>query len=1185
MAFVENISGTATGRTWSISADWSIPKSARNSVSTVFDPAEISELIDFATPTGKELLVCNMESSSLTNQHFRGIVPFATREFASIDDIRDNLKVRVGGTVYHCFWSQFGVPYREGHATDESVRWAVVEWNSNMPAGPNTKTTAEIVYEAGANNEPTFDMSGVPLEDFELTVSYTETLSGTPYSIDLFDTILGSNPNNSSLAYLTHDGSRMYWQNVSSIAAAERIGGRKLIRAEAYFGRGRHHEVRRVSGFNTNSAAVETQGNIHVIAYFEICHDDTFMNVYLNIQNDMAYPYPSEPPDNGATGGTNHSAPTQVNTIESPLVQHITDMQVSFTAGSHTLYSAPWFVNNFNTGQGPFGVIDPVGSSVGNDWNIPIQGLGDLGGWGCAFTVSFASQAEADRVAQRPYSHIAFPTIDTWRNARKRGAYNTTVNVGVPDIPGWELPLMVPDQSLVDAWFAQGQGRHANWLSENWGYVNYVSGNPWNNLGGITDPFTASGSQKQFGYFQEGRAFFGPSPWDLYIETGESIREFTARPDAAVWGIEHMPNWYDYPTTNRSSFLYCYGSSIHRLTTNRMGRYTSTGAQPSFGGVQATRTNPDPQYGTTQNNQMNFFDHAHFGTRQAVFTCMLTQNPLLFDRSAAFAECARHYFTDTSDPQWSKLFSYNPADTSTRGEVRPLHGSHRHWLLSGEDRFKDVAVDRLVRWVDGPSWWNAAYTYPRSPGPIGVERTSNTRARTCGDPATEFNIQSGACFFSPWQSAHAFVFMLNWAWEYWENQTFVDYALTAAQTILRAALENSLLIDTAQISSAAERTVDGCWSVIATTHPDTSANGERDLINRHRFAIPRFVFCDYNNSSSPPPRLGRADTSGPWDLQLFMTNNYYANNTGAKNGGENVNWYPMVRAFPLFTDLVNVAGLQERADFIERTLRDVFPEVVSGAAYDSNGGYMCDTWQFFAAQSAGYATVQGTLGAIVQTLGGTINAQAGTTGGLTAQNHFEPLAGGEEGSARLSGDLTDANETGEALRGTSSGYTSSSKGSLKDITPSSVRDIYGTIDASGSSSGGLLATGRLAGTINASGRTDTTFLKSSVVGEVDGASSTDGDLQDVTILPSELQGTTDASASTAGVLVTSAPIAGSSSGETWSIFLDGVGYVFLSGSTSGTSQSSLVGTTKQGRTARHYIYLQRKVFNKKDTVE
>lgn len=500
----------------------------------------------------------------------RACIPFALGEVAN-ESALQGWTVNWRGADVPTYWTAVGAAHRDG-----SVRYAQAEWRGTVPGdGAAVAPTVVAQVVERANTAPpaaSFPLATV-FGNLGLTVSYTDPENGQSYSADVLARARAGT-NNATLT--TTDA-----------------GGRRLVRAEGYMGRGQHHEALRAGGWNTNTAAVLTDGNLHVRTWWEFGSGDTFGTLTILFANDAAYPTPSQPLD-----GSGRATPTDPGVLDDPLQRHIENLRVTFDDPSGTLHWRSWWTDSWDEGhgRGMWGRTQAVNGTGYRVWSMPIEGLAADQSWGVRF--SFARSAgEASVLARFPYAFQGMPTQDTWRAAVRSGSLPGSWSSDSVSISGgWMFPLIEVDQAQLDAWFQRGPTVHAQVMNGSihgtLGSANTPNLDPWNLLGAKYAPSGGS-TGRNYGGFQEGAIHLTGSPWELYYYVGAQLREFTAR-HGWIWGMEHQPRtWVGQPSQETCWYK---GSALRPESFNRWGRYTGAHDQnaprPQYRGSRARDDNP-----------------------------------------------------------------------------------------------------------------------------------------------------------------------------------------------------------------------------------------------------------------------------------------------------------------------------------------------------------------------------------------------------------------------------------------------------------------------------------------------------------------------------------------------------------------------------------------------------------------
>ena len=856
-----------------------------------------------------QLNFVNQETTAQTGL-FRCYVPWGTGEISDISVLKTNRVVEWdGGQIINtCFWTEFGPRHRDG-----SVRNSVVEFEATIPAGMSNPQAPTVIatVRSGANTEPTPVFPDTEIADMEIDLSYTDWENNQAYGPTSILAMARAGTNNAT------------WTETV-------IGGRKIIRAEAYFGRGTHYEQERVGGFNTQTAPVSTTGNVHARIWLEFYHNQTFGHGTLGLFNDAAYPSPAEPPDGGLRQPGNASRPCRLEPgageeLDDPIGQHFQDMRVHFYSPSQCPMSTRiWYVRNPNQGDSINGHMPRLNSR--DEFPIQIGGLGAFQGWAVKFCTSFRATQAFDQAyvnAIRPLTFLGLPTHDTWmgtdRTGTLPGAYSSNPTMRITT--GFRLPLLPADTSLQQTWFRQGKGRYDQFRDQqlfgNTGastpHANHYN-DPWQLLGHKVSP-TGGGAARQLGHLQEGRIIHGGSIYDLQILMGQSMR-LPARA-GHLWGLETIP--YFYGSTDERITVWFSGSELRGVSRNSVGRWSadsgSNGQTAHYQGQAESLSNPDFLGGIPSNGgKWGYLDHAHMGLRPEYITALLTQDPFTTDMVRAYAIMNSYRFCHRT------YFGRNPADSTQRGETRQLNTQMEAWWLTGEEVFRTNYLRRVNQWFTVPTGGTHRWT----PWPIGASPDGGAVGGPCDVPPSQrFNFSP---IYSPWQAAHSVVFLLNAALEWADfDATTTELMVDVVKMYIQSSAERCFALDETRISATAQRTVDACFQNVISWRPAA----EVAALLQFGYGCGRFY--EVQGLDNDPFDLGTEITN----VSLLIR---------PSNGGENQDNYPAMQAYRLFPELNSIPGFQERIDFIISALFDQFSGALVANGYDGTKGYALSSW-------------------------------------------------------------------------------------------------------------------------------------------------------------------------------------------------------------------------------------------------
>lgn len=880
-----------------------------------------------------QIAFTNMETSARTGV-FRCLVPWSTGDIPNLAFLQTSRQIEFNGSNVNTHWSTFGPDHRDG-----SVRWSVAEFEATIPAGSAAPTaptvTATVVNAANTQPTPDFTEFDALWANTDVDVSYTDSRNGTTYTLSLL-TVARAGTNNATYTETS-------------------IGMRKIIRAEAYMGRGRHYELTRASGYGTNSASTLTTGNLHVRLWFEVTSGNRWGHGVIQFSADSQYPYPSQPPDDGTSRG-NPSRPTQLDPasgeeLEEPLTFEFSALSVNFTnsasTSTDTQSAAWWYTPNAQSGSSCYGA-NPT-TTTGRAFNLGLGALGDQQGWPLRFTLAWNSaetlttlQVARER-ALRPYTFIGMPTHDTWMDTTRSGALPSPYDGDTLAIKGGlEMPLQPVPQAELDNWYQAGPARYSaliqqDYQSLGWGSNSTITRDwEWNLLGRRRNS-AGTGSAPHFGMFQEGRIWLANSVWDLYLQSAYTAREMGGCRYGMAWKQEDQPVLGRDAGIVANNSCWWTGTELHKTTNDCKGRYRSpnSGDRPVSGshyqGAVAEYENPSWNgLSVDQTNTGTWlrWDHAHFGMRQSFQHFLLTQDYFLLDMMTHHAvlnehrQCDRYYF------------GANPADAQTRAEARTHRSFLQMWLMTGDSRWPNALTRRVDDYVNGNAGGVGSSTANRrwQPFPVMAQNDTEAYVYPCDNTPRSNRVRKSPVFMN-WQAAHTAVFYLAAALEWSDDYPDECLIMTnIVRMIIRTIVENCCMAAPGELTGPAT-TIDGCWNHVLLVR--AANTGEIAALTNARYGIGKFFYVDPTGATA-------------YSLQSNITTE--TDNLNPSNDGQNQDHYPAILAYEIFADYRADADFVERAEFFIRRLQSwlVIPQTsnsyLSWAGHDSGKGYASDRW-------------------------------------------------------------------------------------------------------------------------------------------------------------------------------------------------------------------------------------------------
>lgn len=818
----------------------------------------------------------------------RSIVPFALGEVASEAALQD-WTVNWRGADVPTYWSAFGAPHRDG-----SVRWAVAEFRQTIPGDGQAQSptvVAEVVNRANVSPPATsFPLQNV-FDALGLTVSYTDPENGQSYSADILANARAGT-NNATLT-------------------TENVGGRRYVRAEAYMGRGTHYETARANGWNTNSALVTTQGNLHVRTWWEFGAGDEIGHMTILFLNDAAYPTPSVPPN--GTGNT--QAQSRPATLDDPLVRHIQDLRLTFTDPSNTLHFRSWWTDNWNENSGR-GIMGPFGAVAGTNfetWAVPITGLMDIQAWGVKF--SFARSAgQAEVLARLPFAFQGMPTQECWIEATRQGSLPGSWSDHEISIAGWEAPLRAQSQADLDAWYRRGPSVQNGVMSGS--RYPGSSSDPWHLLG-AKQSVQGGSTGRNYGGLQEGAIMLAGSIWELYERAGTQLRESCAR-YSWIWGFENQPRLLSPGPIGSGDSAWWKGGSIRQESRNGYGRFSGPpgprAVRPLYNGVEASSENPDAR------GRWEQWDAEHHGIRPLFQLALWTQDRAYMDLvyENAYAQCI--WFCEPG------LNSGGYANAGAAGETfrsgfRTLQIVYYGWWIWNDATFEECVYRRVNQWFDGPESWHAnARPAPSWLRTIGaIQPTKGTFYQCDASPNLRY---PGNPVFDAWQVAQGSVFYLSVAFDFASiNTTAAERLIDLIYVWAQVHVEHSCMIGPGLVPPESVRLLDACW------------NSSRITFRRQQGDIVDWAYC---RGVLAQDYVG--DNGTFLGLKEKMTDLIFSPST--TNGGENVNNNWMNYIWEIFSALQADTGFALRANYMRDAVHRQYASLTLGPqGYESQNGF------------------------------------------------------------------------------------------------------------------------------------------------------------------------------------------------------------------------------------------------------
>lgn len=870
----------------------------------------------------------NIDTSNALPGYKRAVVWFSTGEVASIASLNAAYSISWDGTPVETSWSELS--YRDWRGTlrtmaphpDGSIRAAVAEFSATLDAGAASPTEHTVVATvvARSNTPPTASHQTTAIGQLELSVTYHDDEESATYGpTDMMD--MARQGSNSATMY------------------EDDIGLRKLIFAEGYMGRGRHHQPTRTLGHNNFGGAsnppVEVDGLLHVTMDWQFPSGATWGVVTVEFANDQLCPYPCEPPDDGAAYAahptraslrTNHTGnrPTQLTApaevLESPRVRHLQNLQVRIQrTGGGTCHVYPMYIDDEETGAGPWGTVADAGSGW---WDIPITGLGIFKGWGMRFAVSFNSAAEAEQIARTFESCIGLIKYATsWdANDQPSGSWvdiRRTMDAfpytdDAVDMAGWEVPIKrdIPE-ATVTAWYAGCATDYSNFLGT-------TNANPWDLLGGTIDP-AQGGPHRQILWMQEADTYLAASSHRLYIAGAQALREYSVR-GPVIWQMDTLSG--DMLTFNGSGrgshYIFASGGYINRFSGHSCGLlqyYSSGGGSPPriwYDGDEFSETNPDSNHGAgTQTTWINW-DYQHWGTRVLYFYALFTADPWSMRRLHQLAYHCMFMFHQRGDP----TVSYSPMGIQGRGELRPMRSIIHGFVASNDHTPTENMMQRVRNWTNPncPSrWGDILFNYNSS---------KQLQGYACGQGSSGVPIDGRE--WTIWQISGIIApILFLMAYELGDSETANAIELDGARLAGRAVehicemvLRRFSIIDPTRVTaaSALATSIDTCFTAIAAAEP---------WHNQAGYAFPKHSALDLTTSST-------------WDPQQLDTRML---EPSASNAGQVTQHCPVLYLGEVFKRrLHQISGFKERLRLLRQLVLTQRPELASGQNHNSGDG-------------------------------------------------------------------------------------------------------------------------------------------------------------------------------------------------------------------------------------------------------
>lgn len=872
--------------------------------------------------TFPQIAFTNMENTQRSGV-FRCLVPWSTGDIPNLAYLRANKQVEFDGVNRDTYWTTFGPDHRDG-----SVRWSVAEFEAEIGPGAGVRVQPDVVATVvdGANTTPTPDFSEFDAywATADVNISYTEPNNGQTYTLSLL-TVARAGANNATYTETT-------------------LGMRKIIRAEAYFGRGTHNELERASGFDTNSAVVSTTGNVHAELWFEVSSGQRWGTGVLRFSADAQYPSPSEPPDGGARNLFDHARPTRLDPnngeeLDDPLTLEFgtggITVEFANSAGSTADYQSTrlWYTANVDTGASRWGQHPATDPPARRTFTINLRALGHAQGWPIRFATAWECQtqttaAQAQEIALRPYTYLGMPTQATWQDTVRTGAMPSPWNGDTVSIKGgWDMPLLEVPQATIDQWYSEGQQRYNNFVGSRPITVNGRLWE-WDLIGGSANPI-GQGAQRQLGQFRLGRTWLANSPWDLYIQGAGATRELGGARGARFWKQENQTSMWD--GADLSSTVWFTGTNLHWTSRDAKGILRGFNVAQSrsqhgswYNGSVASISNPSLSELTPTQAAFHTWrpwDHGHFGMWQGYGYYLLTQDQFTLEtleETAVVLEGRQIY---------QLYFGRNPASSTTRAEARIHRGLYHAWLATGKDRYRLAVTRRMTQYTTGTVGSNSPF-HRWNQWPVLSDEGATDMASCDALPAGR--VTQGP-FIAPWQAAHYAVWAMSMAMEWAQtNSTQANILARLARVAIQTIVEQCCMVGPGELSAGAQRAIDNCWDNVVLVRANEP--GQVNALQSARYGMGKFYLVSSSNNDA-------------WSLQTDITN--VTNSLLPSNGGQNMDIYPALLAYEVFADLRADADFVERVEFLIRRVAAHFGTPgVGPLSYDedTSKGYGCDRW-------------------------------------------------------------------------------------------------------------------------------------------------------------------------------------------------------------------------------------------------